>query len=78
MDDYSIVLGMEFFDNVKVMPILLDNTMCIMGEESMCMVTLPRETNMQVKKLSNGMKKAYLTYIVILKEESKSPLWDLW
>lgn len=78
MDDYSIVLGMEFFDNIKVVPILLDNTMCIMGEESMCTVTLPRETNMQVKKLSNGVKNAYLTYIVILKEESKSPLLDLW
>ena len=52
MDDYPIVLGMDFLDNVKAVPILLANTMCIVGEGNMSMVPLARESNLQVKHLS--------------------------
>ncbi|GFZ01988.1 hypothetical protein Acr_15g0005970 [Actinidia rufa] len=43
MDDYPIVLGMEFLDGVREFPILFAETMCIMGEGSACMVPLARE-----------------------------------
>ncbi|GFZ03719.1 hypothetical protein Acr_16g0003430 [Actinidia rufa] len=43
MDDYPIVLGMEFLDGVQAFPIPFAETMCIMGEGSACMVPLARK-----------------------------------
>ncbi|GFZ18140.1 hypothetical protein Acr_26g0014090 [Actinidia rufa] len=45
MDDYPIVLGMEFLDGVRAFPIPFAETMCIMGEGSACMVPLAREAS---------------------------------
>ncbi|GFY89872.1 hypothetical protein Acr_07g0000690 [Actinidia rufa] len=45
MDDYPIVLGMEFLDGVRAFPIPFAETMCIMGEGSACMVPLVREAS---------------------------------
>lgn len=32
MDDYECVLGVEFFDSVKAILFLCDNSMCIVGD----------------------------------------------
>ncbi|GFS38830.1 hypothetical protein Acr_00g0059690 [Actinidia rufa] len=52
MDDYPIVLGMEFLDGVWAFPIPFAETMCIMGEGSACMVPLAREALLKFKTLS--------------------------
>ncbi|GFZ20044.1 tetratricopeptide repeat (TPR)-like superfamily protein [Actinidia rufa] len=52
MDDYPIVLGMEFLDGVRAFPIPFTEIMCIMGEGSACMVPLVREALLKSKILS--------------------------
>ncbi|GFS44346.1 hypothetical protein Acr_00g0089760 [Actinidia rufa] len=52
MDDYPIVLGMEFLDGVWAFPIPFAKTMCIMGERSACVVPLAREALLKSKTLS--------------------------
>ncbi|GFY94232.1 hypothetical protein Acr_09g0006780 [Actinidia rufa] len=52
MDDYPIVLGMEFLDGVRAFPIPFAETMCIMGEGSTCLVPLAREALLKSKTLS--------------------------
>ncbi|GFY80884.1 hypothetical protein Acr_01g0006930 [Actinidia rufa] len=52
MDDYPIVLGMEFLDGVRAFPIPFAETMCIMSEGSACMVPLAREALLKSKTLS--------------------------
>ena len=77
-----IMLGIDFLDSVKVMPIPFANMMCFVGEGNMSMVPLARESNLQVKYLSamqlhKGVKKAYLTYIAMLNEDTENPLGDM-
>ncbi|KAF2384010.1 hypothetical protein BSN84_16910, partial [Acinetobacter baylyi] len=44
MDDYDVVLGMEFMDEVKAFPIPFYNTMCIaQGGAMPCMVPVVRQ-----------------------------------
>lgn len=62
MDDYPIVLGMEFMDRVKAVPIPFANTMCILEEGNTSIVPLSRSPNAQAKQLSamqlsKGLKK---------------------
>ncbi|GFY85964.1 carbohydrate-binding protein [Actinidia rufa] len=52
MNDYPIVLGMEFLDRVRAFPIPFAETMCIMGEGSACTVPLAREALLKSKTLS--------------------------
>lgn len=74
MDDYPVVLGMEFMDQVKAILVLFANTMCIMEKGNACMIPLTREANLQAKTLSamqvtKCVKKGHTTYLVALKEE---------
>ncbi|GFZ02073.1 hypothetical protein Acr_15g0006820 [Actinidia rufa] len=52
VDDYPIVLGMEFLDGMRAFPIPFTETMCIMGERSAYMVPLAREASLKSKALS--------------------------
>ncbi|GFZ06826.1 hypothetical protein Acr_18g0009960 [Actinidia rufa] len=52
MDDYPIVLGIEFLDRIRAFPIPFTETMCIMGEGSACMIPLAREALLKSKTLS--------------------------
>ncbi|XP_028794242.1 uncharacterized protein LOC114749870 [Neltuma alba] len=75
MDDYPIVLGMEFMDKVKAVPIPFANTMCILEEGNPRLVPLERETQLREKQisamqLSKGIKKKQPTYLVALEEEA--------
>ncbi|GFS29830.1 hypothetical protein Acr_00g0008700 [Actinidia rufa] len=77
MDDYPIVLGMEFLDGVWAFPIPFAETMCIMGEGNACMVPLVREASLKAKtlfamQLSKGLKKNEPTILATLKLNKKS------
>ena len=73
MDDYLVVLGMEFMDQVKAVPISFTNTMCILkGNASM--VPLSREVSQQAKQLSTlqsskGIRKGQPTFLATINEE---------
>ena len=74
MDDFKMVLGMDFLQKVKAMPLPFLYSMAILEEEKSCMVptvtegTLktPMLSTMQVKK---GLKREKVTYLATLKEE---------
>ncbi|KAH7663392.1 Acid proteases protein [Dioscorea alata] len=74
MDDYPVVFGMEFMDQVKAIPIPFANTMCILEEGNASMVPLSREVSLRSKQLSTlqcskGIKKGQPTFLATLKEE---------
>ncbi|KAF7821631.1 Retrovirus-related Pol polyprotein from transposon 17.6 [Senna tora] len=74
MDNYPIVLGMEFLDKVKAVLVQFANTMCILEEGNMCMVPLELEAKIKAKSISamqlaKIMKKAQPTYVAAIKEE---------
>ena len=78
MDDYAIVLGIDFMDQVSVVPIPCANTMCILEEGNVRMVPLAREASLQAKRLSaiqlfKGVKKVQPTFLVALKEDEDMP-----
>ncbi|RVW16210.1 Transposon Ty3-I Gag-Pol polyprotein [Vitis vinifera] len=74
MDDFKMVLGMDFLQKVKAVPLPFLRIMAILEEEKPCMVptvtegTLktPMLSAMQVKK---GLKRKEVTYLATLKEE---------
>nr|CAN77324.1 hypothetical protein VITISV_012650 [Vitis vinifera] len=74
MDDFKMVLGMDFLQKVKAVPLPFLCSMVILEEEKPCMVptvtkgTLktPMLSAMQVKK---GLKRKEVTYLTTLKEE---------
>ena len=52
MDDYKLVLGMEFFDKVQAILITFTNTLCILDKGQVCMVTMERGTKSGAKMMS--------------------------
>lgn len=76
MDDYLVLLGMEFMDKVKVVMIPFANAMCILEEGQSYMVPLSRGQTTQgltlsTLQLSKGIKWGKLTYLMALKGEDK-------
>ncbi|RVW47393.1 Retrovirus-related Pol polyprotein from transposon 297 [Vitis vinifera] len=74
MDDFKMVLGMDFLQKVKAVPLPFLRSMAILEEEKPCMVPTvtegtpktPMLSTMQVKK---GLKREEVTYLATLKEE---------
>ncbi|PWA78029.1 subtilase family protein [Artemisia annua] len=52
MDDYKLVLGMEFFDKVQAILITFTNILCILDKGRVCMVTMERGTKSGAKMMS--------------------------
>jgi len=81
LDDFKVVLGMEFLDQVMAFPIPFANTMCILDGEKTCVVPTVRSTKSDTKVLSamqfeKGLKRDEESYLAILKEyddEESSP-----
>ena len=75
MDDFKMILGMDFLQKVKAMPLPFLRLMAILEEEKPCMVPTITEGSpktpmllaMQVKK---GLKRKEVTYLATLKEEN--------
>ena len=74
MDDFKVVLGMDFLKKVKAMPLPLLYSMAILENEMSCVVLIviegspktPLLLSMQVKK---GLKKKQVTYLTTLQED---------
>ena len=52
IDDYKIILDMEFLDKVKAIPISFANTLLIVDEDKTCMVLMDRPTKKTIRVLS--------------------------
>ena len=79
MDDFKIVIGMDFLRQVKAVHVPFLRSMAILEEEAPCMVPTitegkaktPMSSAMQLKK---GLKKNEVTYLAAFKEDSIDPM----
>ncbi|XP_050387928.1 uncharacterized protein LOC126804551 [Argentina anserina] len=85
MDDYKVVLGLEFHDQVKAFPVPFANSLCIMDGEKSCVVPTTREAKQDIKVLSalqfkKGIKREEESYLAVLSEfddEERRPQDDM-
>ncbi|CAM8908568.1 unnamed protein product [Rhodiola kirilowii] len=73
MDDFKVVLGLEFHDQVKVFSVPLNNTMCILDGHKACIVPTMGSSPNNTKALSaiqfkKGIRRDEESYLAILKE----------
>ena len=52
MDDFKVVLGLEFHDQVKAIPVSFANSLCITEDDKACVVSTTRGTKQDLKVLS--------------------------
>ena len=74
MDDFKIVIRMDFLLQVRAMPIPFLRSMAILEEEAPCMVPIITEKKAKTPMLSTmqlekGLKKNEVTYLAALKED---------
>lgn len=74
MDDFQVVLGMDFFEKVRAITMPFCRSMCIMEKGSPCMIPAVEGPPTKGKQLSamqiaKGVKKGEVTYLATLKEE---------
>ena len=83
MDDFKMVLGMDFLQKVKVVLLPFLCSMAILEEEKPCMVLtviegMPKTLMLLAMQVKKGLKKKEVTYLATLKEErddgSKGPM----
>ncbi|XP_012832304.1 PREDICTED: uncharacterized protein LOC105953208 [Erythranthe guttata] len=79
MDDFKVVLGMDFFRKVMAIPMPCFNSLCILEKGTPCMVPAingtTKEENTQPRQLSamqvaKGVRRGEPTFLAALKEES--------
>ncbi|GAV67223.1 Chromo domain-containing protein/gag-asp_proteas domain-containing protein, partial [Cephalotus follicularis] len=72
MDDYDLVLGMEFMDQVKAIHIPYANSLCILEEGKTCMVPCTRSNKgtktLSAMQLDKSLKRNEETYLAALVE----------
>ncbi|PKU59083.1 hypothetical protein MA16_Dca027937 [Dendrobium catenatum] len=76
MNDFKIVLGLKFLDQVKAFSIPHANNMCIMEGKQACMVPSKRAIKQEKKMLSaiqfkKGVKQDEESYLAILRDADK-------
>lgn len=76
VDDFKIVLGMDFLRKVKVMPLPFLRSMASLEEETPCVVSIVTEGSPEIPLLSamqvkKGLKNKQVTYMATLKEEKE-------
>ena len=75
MNDFKMVLGMDFLQKVKVVPLPFLRSMAILEEEKLCMVvptiteSTPKTPMLSVMQVKKGLKRKKVTYLATLKEE---------
>lgn len=52
MDDFKMVLGMEFFDKVTDFPLSFTNLICIINGKNTCMIMVEQNVKVKTKALS--------------------------
>lgn len=73
IDDFKMVLGKEFLDQAKVVPMSFINSMSIMGEGKTCMVLLTRFDKAKSKTLSAKKIKYVLKHKGLVRTFPKKP-----
>ena len=81
MDDFKIVIGMDFLRQVRVVPIPFLRSMAILEDEAPCMVPTISESKAKTPMLSamqleKGLKNNEVTYLAALKEDLINPMGD--
>ena len=81
MDDFKVVLEMDFLCKVKVVPLPFLHSMAILVEEAPCMVPIitegkPKTPMLLGMQLEKGLKMNEVTYLVTLKEDTVDPIED--
>ena len=74
MENFKMVLGMDFLQRVKVVPLFFLLSMAILEKEKPCMVPTLTEGTLKTPMLSaiqvkKGLQRKEVTYLAILKEE---------
>lgn len=73
MDDFKVVIGMEFLRKVNAVPMSYYNSVCIMEKGSPCMVRassgLCTSKTLSAMQLKKGLRKGDITYLAALKVE---------
>ena len=82
MDDFKVVIGMDFLRQVKVVPIPFLRSMAILEEEAPCMVPTVTEGKTMTPMLSaiqleKGLKNKEVTYLAALKDDTVDSMGDL-
>ncbi|GJR43519.1 putative nucleotidyltransferase, ribonuclease H [Tanacetum coccineum] len=80
VDDFKVVLGLEFLDKVRAFPMSLANSLCILDGGKTCMVSTERDAKsggktlsaMQFKKGFNKSKPCYLAMTRLKTDEGSS------
>ena len=73
VDDFKVVLGLEFHDQVKAIQVPFTNSLCITECDKACVVPTTRGTKQDLKVLSvlqfkKGIKREEESYLAILSE----------
>lgn len=76
MDDFQVVLGMDFLGKVKAVPMPFVNSVCIMEEGAPCMVPTVQGTKAPTKmisalQLTRGVKKGEATFLATMVETTE-------
>ena len=82
MDDFKVVIGMDFLRQVKAVPIPFLRSMAILEEEAPCMVPTITEGKARTPMLSaiqleKGLKNNEVTYLAALKDDTVDSMGDL-
>ena len=82
MDDFKIVIGIDFLRQVRAVPIPFLRSMAILEEEAPCMVPTITESKAKTPMLSamqleKGLKKNEVTYLAALKDHTVDSMGDL-
>ncbi|GKE64791.1 hypothetical protein Tco_1518952 [Tanacetum coccineum] len=80
MDDFKVVLGLEFLDKVRAFPMPFANSLCILDGGNTCMVSTERDAKsgantlsaMQFKKGFNKSEPCYLAVTRLETDEGSS------
>ncbi|XP_071688951.1 uncharacterized protein [Rutidosis leptorrhynchoides] len=75
IDDFNLVLGMEFLDQVRGFPMPFTNLLCILDGGKTCMVSTERGSKSASKSLSTtqfkkGYNKNETCYLVVARQET--------
>ncbi|GJT14832.1 putative retrotransposon gag domain, aspartic peptidase domain protein [Tanacetum coccineum] len=75
MDDFKVVLGLEFLDKVRAFPMPFANSLCILDGGKTCMVSTERDAKSGAKTLSamqfkKGFNKSEPCYLAVTRLET--------
>nr|CAD1839581.1 unnamed protein product [Ananas comosus var. bracteatus] len=76
LDDFQVILGMEFLQTARGVPMPFLDALYMMGDDSPCVVPVVRKTTdarqISALQLKKGVKRGELTYVAALKLETGS------